>query len=152
MRKADLITGIVLLVLSGYVIRESWQMPQSATFGPGVGFLPFWLGVLLAALAVILIAGAWRRPKDPQGRSPFPARKALITVGSVLAGLALYIVLVDVLGFLAATFLFVAYLLGAVERERWTVTVSIALLTTAGLYIIFHMLLGIALPRNMFGF
>jgi len=40
MKRADLITGIVLLVLSGYVIQEAWQMPPSATFAPGSGFLP----------------------------------------------------------------------------------------------------------------
>ena len=50
------------------------------------------------------------------------------------------------------TFLFVAYLMGAVERERLSMTaLNSPLLTTAGLYLIFHVLLGITLPRNMFG-
>jgi cation transport ATPase len=86
MKKADLITGVVLLVLSGYVIREAWLMPPSATFGPGSGFLPFWLGVLLAVLAVILLATAWHREATEKDmKSPFPGAKALIAIGSVIS-------------------------------------------------------------------
>jgi len=153
MKKADLITGVILLVISGYVIQEAWRMPPSATFGPGSGFLPFWLGVLLTVLAVILLATAWRRQAtEKDGKSPFPGKRALIAIGSVLGGLAVYIVLIEVLGYLVDTFLYVAFLLGIVERERWPMTVGVAVLTTAGLYIIFQVLLGITLPSNMFGF
>lgn len=61
MEKADLITGIVLLALFGYVIQEAWRTPQSGTFGPGAGFLPFWVGVILAFLALLLLTSAWTR-------------------------------------------------------------------------------------------
>ena len=153
MKKADLITGVILLVISGYVIQEALRMPPSATFGPGSGFLPFWLGVLLTVLAVILLATAWRRQAtEKDSKSPFPGKRALIAIGSVLGGLAVYIVLIEVLGYLVDTFLYVAFLLGIVERERWPMTVGVAVLTTAGLYIIFRVLLGITLPSNMFGF
>lgn len=151
MKKADLITSFVLLVLSGYVIQEAWRMPQSATFGPGSGFLPFWLGVLMALLALILLFNAWRRPSDSKEGSPFPGVKPLLRVVAVMAGLGFYISLMEVLGFLLNTFLFVAYLMGAVERERLPMTALTAFLTTAGLYIIFQVFLGITLPRNMFG-
>ena len=153
MKRADLITGVVLLVLSGYVIREALLMPPSATFGPGSGFLPFWLGLLLALLAVILLATTWRRQATEKDRkSPFPGTRALIAIGSVLGGLAAYIVLLEILGFLADTFLYVAFLLGVVEREKWFMTLLVAASTTAGLYLIFQVLLRITLPSNMFGF
>ncbi|MBA4423660.1 MAG: hypothetical protein C0390_11295 [Syntrophus sp. (in: bacteria)] len=153
MKKADVITGVVLLVLSGFVIREAWMMPPSATFGPGSGFLPFWLGVLLAVLAVILLVTAWRREAtEKDKKSPFPGAKAFIAIGSVLGGLAAYIVLLEVVGFVMDTFLYVAFLIGVVEREKWPLTLLVAVSTTAGLYIIFQVLLGVTLPSNMFGF
>ena len=154
MKKADVITSFVLLVLSGYVIRESWLMPPSATFGPGPGFLPFWLGVLLAVLALILLVAAWRRraTTEKDVHSPFPGGRALLSVGLVLLGLALYTLLMEWLGFLVDTFLFVSYLLRVVEKERWSMTFLTAILTTAALYAIFQLLLTITLPRNMFGF
>lgn len=153
MKKADIITGFVLLVLSGYVMREAWLMPQSATFGPGPGFLPLWLGVLLAFLAVILLVTTWsRRATENDRQSPFPGFKPLLSVASVILGLALYTLFMETLGFLVDTFLFVVYLLGVVERERWPMTLMIAASTTAALYLIFQVLLTITLPRNMFGF
>jgi putative tricarboxylic transport membrane protein len=152
MKKADLFTGVVLLVLAGYVIYEAWLMPPSGTFGPGSGFFPFWLGIILAGLSLILIVGVALRPKDPNDRSPFPARQALFAVIKVLGGLVIFTVLMETLGFITNTFVFVTYLMKVAQRERWWLTLLIAAATTACLYIVFQVLLGITLPRNQFGF
>jgi len=53
MRRADQITGIVMLIFSLIIAYTSWQMPQRVEFGPGMGFLPFWLAVLMAVLSVM---------------------------------------------------------------------------------------------------
>lgn len=128
-------------------------MPQQrATFAPGVGFFPFWLGVLMAILSVLLIVNAWRRPADPTKKAIFPGRQAIIAIVLILAGLAVYIVLLEVLGFLLDTMLFTAFLLGVVMREKWKMTLLIASLTSGGLYVIFQLLLRVNLPVNMFGF
>lgn len=152
MKKADLITGIVLLVLAGFVIYEAWLMPPSGTFGPGSGFFPFWLGIILAVLSLILVVGAAVRPKDSSDVSPFPAWKALFAVAKVLGGLVMFTILMETLGFMVNTFIFVTYLMKVVQGERWWMTLLIAVATTACLYIVFQLLLGISLPRNMFGF
>lgn len=153
MKKADLITGIVLLVLSGYVIQESWQMPASATFAPGAGFLPFWLGVVLAVFATILLITGWhRRAAEKDSKTLFPGKQALLAIALVLVGLAGYILLIEVLGYLVDTFLLIVFLMKVVEREKWPLTLMIAVITTAALFITFQFLLQIKLPSNMFGF
>jgi putative tricarboxylic transport membrane protein len=153
MKKAEMITGIFLLVLSGLVIWEALQMPPSATFGPGPAFLPFWLGVLLAVFATILFISALYRPAtEKDNESVFPGKQALFTIMAVLVGLAAYILLIDVLGYLADTFLFIVFLVRIVEREPWPLTLIVAVATTAGLFITFQILLKITLPSNMFGF
>ncbi|MFH2076942.1 MAG: tripartite tricarboxylate transporter TctB family protein [Pseudomonadota bacterium] len=153
MKKAEMITGVVLLVLSGLVIWEASQMPPSASFGPGAGFLPFWLGVLLAVLATILFVSAWRRPTtEKENASVFPEKQALFAIAAVLGGLAGYILLIDVLGYLVDTFLFIVFLVKVVEREKWPLTLKVAVATTAGLFVTFQILLKITLPSNMFGF
>jgi putative tricarboxylic transport membrane protein len=153
MKKAEMIAGMVLLLLSGLVIWSASQMPPSATFGPGAGFLPFWLGIVLAILATILIATAWhRKPTREDGEPVFPGRHALFTIVLVLVGLGVYIELIEVLGYILDTFLFVVYLVKVVERQKWPLSLAVAVCTAGGLFLIFQVLLQITLPSNMFGF
>jgi putative tricarboxylic transport membrane protein len=153
MKIADMITGVVLLALSGYVIQESLRMPPSATFGPSAGFLPLWLSVLLALFATILFVSAWRRQAtEKDSKAIFPGKDALVAITLVMAGLAAYIFLIEILGFLVDTFLFIVFLMKAVEREKWPLTLMIAVGTTAVLFLTFQYLLQITLPSNMFGF
>jgi putative tricarboxylic transport membrane protein len=153
MKKADMIAAVVLLALAGYVIQDAWRMPPSATFGPGAGFLPFWLGILLAVLATILFVTNWKREAtEKDSEAVFPGKKALFAITLVMAGLAAYIQLIEVLGYLVDTFLFVLFLVKVVERETWRLTLTVAVSTTAVLFVTFQILLKITLPSNMFGF
>ena len=153
MKKADMITGVILLALSGFVIQETWRMPPSATFGPSAGFLPFWLGVVLAVFATILFVSAWRRPAtEKDNNSIFPGKQALFAITLTLVGLAVYILLIEVVGYLVDTFLFIVFLMKVVEREKWPLTLMVAVGTTAVLFLTFQFLLKITLPSNMFGF
>lgn len=106
----------------------------------------------MAILSILLMVTTWRRPADPTKKAIFPGRKAVIAIVLVLAGLAVYIILLEVLGFLVDTMLFATFLLGVVMREKWKMTLLIASLTSGGLYVIFQLLLGVNLPVNMFGF
>ena len=128
-------------------------MPPSATFGPGAGFLPFWLGVLVAVLATILFVSAWRRQgMEKDNAAVLPGKQALFIVASVMVGLAGYILLIEVLGYLVDTFLFVVFLMKVTQREKWWLTLQVAAATTIGLFLVFQVLLRIRLPSNMFGF
>ena len=152
MRRADQITGIIVLIFSLAVMEGSRRLPPSATFGPGAGFLPFWLGVLMAILSLLLIGQASRQPGTAMSKAVFLNRPALIPVGAAIGSLAAYILVLERLGFLLGTGLLTAFLLGVVEREKWLTTVLVAVLNSVGLYVVFHVLLGVSLPRNMFGF
>jgi hypothetical protein len=127
-------------------------MPASATFGPGPAFLPFWLGVLLAVFATILLVSAWRsQATEKDNNSIFPGKQALFAIVLALVGLAGYILLIEILGYLVDTLLFIVFLMKAVEREKWPLTLMVAVGTTAALFITFQFLLQITLPSNMFG-
>ena len=106
----------------------------------------------MAMLSVLLILNAYRQVAAPTQRSIFPGGKALRTLGTVGAGLATYILLLEVLGFLVGTGLLTAFLLGFVEREKWSTTLLVAVLNSVGLYVVFQRLLGVNLPMNRFGF
>ncbi len=152
MRRADQVTGVIVLMFSLALMEGSRRLPPSATFGPGAGFLPFWLGAVMAVLSLLMIIQASIRPGPATCQSPFPNRQALIQVSTTIGGLAAYILLLEVVGFLIGTGLLTAFLLGVVERERWSTTILVAVLNSAGLYFVFQALLGVNLPVNRFGF
>lgn len=152
MRRADQVTGVIVLVFSLGVMEGSRRLPPSGTFGPGAGFLPFWLGGLMAVLSVMLMVKAIRRPAASPGKPLFPNPLVLLPIFLTVGGLAAYILLLEWMGFLLGTALLTAFLLGIVEREAWSKTVLAAVLNSVALYVIFHLLLGVSLPRNAFGF
>jgi putative tricarboxylic transport membrane protein len=153
MKKADKIIGLIMLVFAGFVIAESMRMPQEGgNFEPGIRFLPFWLGVLMAILSVLLMVSAWRRSDGGAAKRLMPSRQALISIVLLVAGLAVYIAFLETLGFLIDTLLFNTFLMAVVMRARWTMTLLVAVGSSSALYVLFRILLDVPLPKNMFGF
>ena len=152
MRRADQLTGIIMFVFALAVMEGARRMPPSGTFGPGAGFLPFWLGVAMAALSVMLLVNATREPVTAGARAPFPTGWKLLPLVETVIGLGAFILLLEVLGFLLATALLTAFLLKVVERERWVTTGLVAVANAGALYIVFRILLGVSLPKNVLGF
>ncbi|HSC70283.1 MAG TPA: tripartite tricarboxylate transporter TctB family protein [Candidatus Methylomirabilis sp.] len=152
MRRADQVTGVVVLMFSLAVMEGSRRLPPSMTFGPGPGFFPFWLGAVMAVLSVLLIVKASRRPAASRAAPLIPSLRALLPVLLAVGGLAAYILLLERLGFLLGTTLLSVFLLGVVEGEGWPKSVLVGVLNAVALYVIFHLLLGVSLPRNAFGF
>lgn len=109
--------------------------------GPGPGVLPTALGLLIAALAVVNLL----RPELE--RVEFPnRRRVLLVLGSLIA----YAALLEPLGYVLTTFLFLAVLLMALaERRRWWQPVS-ALAVSLGTYALFRLVLAVPLPPDPF--
>ena len=154
MKKADLITGVVLLVLSG--LRDMGVLADASVINlrAGAGISP-----LLARGASggvgndpvrfhLASSGDGEGQRNPSSRG---SRRCSRLRRSWLV-LRVYILLIEVLGYLVDTFLFIVFLMKAVEREKWPLTLLIAVVTTAALFLTFQVLLQITLPSNMFGF
>ncbi|MFA5026793.1 MAG: tripartite tricarboxylate transporter TctB family protein [Candidatus Methylomirabilota bacterium] len=152
MRRADQVTAVVLFVGSLTLMREARSLQAGDTLGPGPEFLPFWLGVLMAGLAVMLFLQAWRRAPTEGASRVLPAFGRLVPIGATLLSLATYILVLEPLGFLLATGLLTAFLLGVVERERWTISLGVAVANAVVLHVIFRTLLGVSLPKGIWGF
>jgi len=93
MKKGDRVLSIICMGLSLWLIIESLQFDYLSEFGPGPGFEPFWLGILLAILSIALFIDTVRRRSDKEGaKSCLPGWKALGRVGLIMlimAGFAL---------------------------------------------------------------
>lgn len=116
-------------------------------FAPGAGFLPFWLGLILLALAIGFLLTA-RGPKAEEAAAPRAGRKVL----AVSVGLAASVALIDWLGFAVAVSAYLLYLMRGVEGRSWGLSVGLAAGTTLGIYLVFRLWLGVPLPQGPWGF
>ena len=60
-----------------------------------------------------------------------------------------FTLLLEKLGFLPSTFLFICFILRAVERRRWGFSVGVALLVAVASYVVFDVLLKAQLPAGL---
>ncbi len=152
MKRVDQITAIVMLIFSLVIIEESAKMALFVEFAPGYGFLPFWLGVIMAVLSVLLFVDAKRRLAAKDTPQPFPGKAAIFPILLALAAVGFYAMFVEILGYVITTFVAVYLLSGVLEKEDWRRTLLISAIITGGLYLLFQVWLGVGLPKNMFGF
>ncbi len=65
--------ALFFLAFSAFVVWESWNLEYYTHLGPGAGFFPLWLGVIMGGLSLDLAhpglrtQGAARRRRLPSG-------------------------------------------------------------------------------------
>lgn len=144
---------IVLVALIG-LIGAAWilmSLDLSYMEGPvpGGGYLPFWIGIILVSLLGMHVVLSWReRPRHPAKTESVSYRKQVLIVAALFACIAL----IEPIGFGAAVALFIAFLLGYVERLNWQAVAGVAILAPTCLVFVFRTLLSVPLPRGPWGF
>ena len=151
MRRAYQITGTVLLLLAAFVAVESLKLRYYTSLGPGPGFFPFWLAVILGALAVGMLLQATLGHAEPMPADFFARRTGYLKMGAVVLALVGTTVLLEPLGFcltMLAVYLFLLYTLG---RQNLILTALVSLGGSFGVYYLFVRWLQVALPTGLFG-
>lgn len=152
MGQAERVTGIVGFSLGVAAAIGAKRLPGEAEFGLGAAFLPFWLGVLMAALSLTLVLQAGRRSSEVEAPI-WPADKpAWHRLAAMLVLLAGYVAILEPMGYGLATFLFLLCSMMALEQKRWWTTVLISVLATGALAALFRGWLWAPLPRGPWGF
>jgi putative tricarboxylic transport membrane protein len=149
-RNADRIAGAALLALSiAFSVGALKYYSYSSADGPGSGFFPFWLGVIMAALAGMLLVGALRAP-DP-GAAWLPRGDGLRRLAVVLGVTFAFVALLKVVGMILGTALFLVVLMRVLDRTAWTLTLSVAVATAGLNYLVFTYWLRVPFPVSVFG-
>jgi putative tricarboxylic transport membrane protein len=145
MKKDAIVTSILFLMLALGAFIESMQLPFGRISAPAAGFFPAVLAVLLALTSLLAFLQALRGSNDGAAQSePLKWKKILLTLGLLLV----FGLVFERLGYLLSTFLFIIFLLRAVERQSWRLALSVALSASVVSYIIFGLLLGTPLPAG----
>ena len=136
--------GILICILSA-------KLSLGSLHNPGPGFLPFATGAILAGLSFIYHLQSLRvlSPKkmaEPLWKDRDRGIKIVLTVFALL----FYAVIMESLGFLMTTFVFLAFLLRFIEPQRWSTVLLGSLLASGVSFCIFDLLLRCQLPRGPF--
>ena len=144
------ITSLVLLGVSLLVAWQSLKLRYYTPLGPGPGFFPLWLSILLAFLAAMMFRQATFGRPEAMPDDFFAERRGYLHIGAVLAALVGVIVLLERLGFCLVMLAFYVFLLTFLGRQHPAVTAVIALVGSLGVYYVFVHWLAVPLPSGLF--
>jgi hypothetical protein len=145
MARRDGLAATALALVAGLAMYEAGRLPFGAARHPGPGFVPWWVGLALAALSATLMVQAVRAPAG-ETSGPVRAREGWGRVAGLLVGLGVYVAVLTPLGYPIATFLLVLFMLRPLLRGRVLATVGLAVLASLGSYLLFAVWLRVPLP------
>ena len=151
MKRTRLYCNIFWLLFSLSLCIESYRLNIGEIRNPGPGFFPFCVGLVMAGLSLIAIiqsAGKYEREEKSEHQEPFRWWNIAIILAAILA----YALVLETVGFLICTFLFVSLLLKVVEPQSWKATILGGLIMAVSADILFNLILQSQIPSGIFGF
>ena len=109
---------------------------------PGPGLWPFVVALLLTGTALVLVV-----VDDPLDYEPWTRGTARIAGG--VAGLAVFVAVFELVGFVLPAFLMLLLWLRVFGREPWRWAAGLAVAGSVGLYLLFDTLLGVRFPDDL---
>jgi hypothetical protein len=152
MKKTDQWSGLVLLILAGFICCGSILLPYGNIHNPGPGFFPLWLGIILGALSIGLLLQSARRKEGARVLGDIlPEKVRWQKVLWVLIALVLYGCLMNIFGFLIVTLFLMAFLLRFIEPQPWKSVIGWTLVGSLGCYLVFEVWMKLRLPKGFLG-
>jgi putative tricarboxylic transport membrane protein len=152
MKRGWQIAAVALLAIFAFFVFESYRLSLRDALGPGPGFFPFWLGILAAVLALILLSQLHLGRIDLGEEALTFDRAGVWSVVRVLVGLIAATALLEVIGFRFSMLLLITYLLVILGGRSWIAITIGACAGSFGVYYVFFDLLKVPLPVGIFGF
>jgi putative tricarboxylic transport membrane protein len=148
LRAADLAVSAVLVVCGAAALVSVRQMRVGfvAEFQPRL--FPTVIGLLLIVVGALAAVTAWRSPPRALAEWPTPDRAKRIAV--ILVSVAAYVAVIDLLGMPLATFMVISFEVWYLGTYRWYVPIAVGLCSTAVLYFVFMVGLGLTFPAGPF--
>ena len=148
MRNADRVTAALLLAFSvAFAAGALKQYQWWGSGGPGPAFMPFWLGLVMACLALGMLIRSIKE-RDP-GAAWFPRGEGLRDILVVLGVTTLFVALLNVLGMVIGTALYRAILVRYLGRHPWWMTGAIAIAAAFFNWLVFVHWLHVPFPEGM---
>lgn len=154
MRKANLGVAIFLLLIGAIVmfdaVRLGWRWDPG--FGPGAGYLPFYLSLgVIVFSGIIIIKQIRQLVKEGAGSQRLILEGGLEPMLWVLVPSTAMVILVSIIGLHLSAAVFLLFYMRVVGKIGWLECILVSVLFPIGMYIVFDRVFLIPLPYGMYG-
>ena len=148
MKKYSIFPALFWVGLSVFVMIFSYRMGLGGFHNPGPGLMPFLLGVFLLPISLyLLIRSAFRNGEGIEAPNEEGGQTNYKQIGLILISLFVYAFLLERLGFLITTFIFLVLLFRSVGN-RWRTVLAASVLTVLTAYFVFTFF-GVRFPEGV---
>jgi putative tricarboxylic transport membrane protein len=143
----DVASSLFWLAIAIFFSFESFiNLKLGSLHSPGPGYFPFWGGVVLGVLSLVLLLNSLKN-RIALSLSGLKSSRLVLVTAALLA----YLLLLETFGFVTITFLFL-FLLFRMEQRGWAFSAVSALMGAGSSYVLFQLWLKTQLPEGPFGF
>ncbi|ACL20111.1 tripartite tricarboxylate transporter TctB family protein [Desulfitobacterium hafniense] len=153
-KNGEIITVIILALMALFIIYNSLQLEYSSNFGPGPGFMPFWIGMAMLLCCAIIAWNIYKKYFKLQAENDEKLFRA-----SQMSRVFLMILLIIVVGILfpmvgaiPVMAVYMVYVLRFMGKHTWKKSILITIGFLAAVYLLFEKFLNVPLPLGIFSF
>lgn len=150
MDKGETAAGAVILGIGVSLLIGAMAFPFLLQGIPGPAFLPMLIAFGIIGCGAVLVVQALRRP--PGAGVRWPPLSGWARVMLMLAALAASFLLLEALGFVIVTTVFMAVMVYCLGERSWRVLATVPVLSALGLYVVFAVWLRVPLPKGLITF
>ncbi len=150
MRIANRIVSVLIIVFGIFLTLQSKKFDYMVDGTPGPGFMPYWLGIAIALVALIPLIKTFTQFASKLD-NPFQTgdfKNFFIVIGSSIV----VMIITPVTGLLIALSLMVGVIARLMGTKSWKTVIGLTICTPILLFGIFVMILNVPLPKGIFGF
>jgi putative tricarboxylic transport membrane protein len=151
--KKDLASGLFFLALGLFLILWCRGFSIWSSNGPEEGFFPFFTGIIIMASSLLILAKSFVLSRAPEKEGKLVDPENGVNVFKVssyaILMLLLYGFLMESLGFLIASVLFLTLTIKVIEKQSWKITLLVASVSIVVSYILFVYFMGVPLPKGV---
>ncbi|MHC1758647.1 MAG: tripartite tricarboxylate transporter TctB family protein [Negativicutes bacterium] len=152
MRKADIVTSCVLVVLASIGAVQSYGMQYMTEDGvPGPGFVPLWTCLLVILLSGIMLVASIRKIKSDANSTPVFDRTFYKSSLILLGASSIAMALVKPLGMLVCIGLLTGFLSRVLGHKHWPMNIALAVGTPIIFWLLFTFALEVRFPEGILG-
>ena len=148
MRSADRVTAALLLAFAvAFSVGALKQYQWWGSGGPGPAFMPFWLGLVMALLALMMLTRSLK--EEHPGSAWWPRGEGLRDMLVVLGVTVAFVALLRVTGMVLGTAIYLVVLVRYLGRHPWWLTLLVAAAAAGFNWLVFVRWLRVPMPEGM---